>query len=78
MGYHRGGLWNCAAIAQLDDFGQEQDKDDEEDEAEASSAVIAKPWSHAITTKAEHKDQNDQKKNHVFFLRSAKIRLMRV
>lgn len=51
---------------QLDDFEQEQDEDDGEDEAEASSAVITEPWSHAITTKAEHKDQNDQKKNHVF------------
>ena len=45
----------------LDDFEQEQDEDDGEDEADASAAVVAESWSHAITTKAEHKNQNDQK-----------------
>ena len=44
----------------LDDFEQEQDENDGEDEAEASAAVVPESWSHAITTKAEHKNQNDQ------------------
>ena len=44
----------------LDDFEQEQNEDDGEDEAEASAAVVPESWSHAITTKAEHKNQNDQ------------------
>jgi hypothetical protein len=46
---------------QLDDFEQEQDEYDGEDEAEASSAVVTETWAHAITTKAEHKNQNDEK-----------------
>ena len=45
----------------LDDFEQEQDENNGEDEANASAAVVAESWSHAITTKAEHKNQNDQK-----------------
>ena len=45
----------------LNDFEQEQDEDDGEKEADASAAVVAQPRSHAITTKAEHKNQNDQK-----------------
>jgi hypothetical protein len=52
---------------QLDDFEQEQDEDDGEDEAEASSAVVAESWAHAITTKAEHKNQDDQKDKHCLF-----------
>jgi len=44
-----------------DDFEQEQDENNGEDEANASAAVVAESWSHAITTKAEHKNQNDQK-----------------
>jgi hypothetical protein len=51
----------------LEDFEQEEDQNDGEDERDASAAVIAEPWSHAITTEAEHKDQNDQKKDHVVF-----------
>jgi hypothetical protein len=58
----------------LDDLEQEQDEDDGEDEADASTAVVAKSGSHAITTKAEHKNQNDQKDKHLFVLRTAKIR----
>jgi hypothetical protein len=49
---------------QSNHFEQEQNEDDGEDEAEASSAVVAEPWSHAITTKAEHKNQDDQKDKH--------------
>ena len=45
----------------LDNFEQEQDEYDGEDEADASAAVVAEPRAHAITTKAEHKNQNDQK-----------------
>ncbi len=45
----------------LDDFEQEQEENDGEDEADASATVVAEPGSHAITTKAEHKNQNDQK-----------------
>jgi hypothetical protein len=62
----------------LKDFQQEEDQDDGEDERDATAAVVAEPWSHAVTTEAEDQDQNDQEKNHVFFLRSAKIRRMEV
>jgi hypothetical protein len=48
----------------LEDFEQEEDQDDGEDEADASAAVVAEPWSHAITTEAEHKNQDDQKDKH--------------
>jgi hypothetical protein len=48
-------------IRLLDDFEQEQKQDDGEEEADAAAAVVAESWSHAITTKAEHKNQNDQK-----------------
>jgi hypothetical protein len=51
----------------LKDFEQEEDEDDREDEREATAAVVAEPWSHAITTEAEHKNQNDQQNNHVVF-----------
>ena len=50
---------------QLDDFEQQQDEDDGEDEADASTTVIAESWPHAITTKAEHENQNDQKNKHL-------------
>ena len=43
------------------DFEQDQDEDDCENEANASAAVVAEPWAHAVTAKAEHKNQNDQK-----------------
>jgi hypothetical protein len=56
MGYQR-----------LDEFEQEKDDDDGEDEADASAAVVAEPWSHAITTEAEHKNQDDQKDKHFYF-----------
>jgi hypothetical protein len=62
----------------LDDFEQQQEEDDGEDEADASSTVVAEPWPHAITTEAEHKDQNDQKDKHFYFLRTAKIRHLEV
>ena len=52
---------------QLDNFEQEKNENDGEDEADASSAVVAEPWSHAITAEAEHKDQNDQKNKHYLF-----------
>jgi hypothetical protein len=45
----------------LDDFEQQQDENDGEDEAEASASIVSEAWSHAITTKAEHKNQDDQK-----------------
>jgi hypothetical protein len=48
----------------LDDLEQEQDEYDGEDEAEASAAVVAESRAHAITTKAEHKNQDDQKDKH--------------
>jgi hypothetical protein len=48
----------------LDDFEQEQDEDNCEDEAKASTSVIAESRTHAITAKAEHKNQDDQKDNH--------------
>jgi hypothetical protein len=51
----------------LDDFEQEQNENDGENEADASAAVVAEPRSHAITTKAEHKNQNDQKDKHCLF-----------
>jgi hypothetical protein len=51
----------------LNDFEQEEDQDNGEDEADASAAVVAESWSHAITTKAEHKNQNDQKDKHSLF-----------
>jgi hypothetical protein len=57
----------------LDDFEQQEDEDDGEDKANASAAVVSEPRSHAVTTEAEHEDQNDQKDKHLF-LRSAKIR----
>jgi hypothetical protein len=51
----------------LDDFEQQQEEDDGEDEADASSTVVAEPWPHAITTETEHKDQNNQKDKHFLF-----------
>ena len=51
----------------LDDLEQEQNEDDGEDEADASASVVAEPWSHAITTEAEHKNQDEQKDEHVYF-----------
>ena len=60
----------------LDYFHQKQDENDEEDERDSASAVVTDAWSHAITTEAEHKNQNDQKDKHSLFLRSAKIRYM--
>jgi hypothetical protein len=62
----------------LDDFEQEQEENDGEDQADASAAVVAETGSHAITTKAEHKNQNDQKDKHYFLLHTAKIRPMEV
>jgi len=52
---------------QLDNLEQEQNENDEQDEADASSAVVTEPWSHTITTEAEHKNQNDQKNKHYLF-----------
>ena len=49
----------------LDDFEQQQDEDDEQDKADASAAVIAKPWAHAIAAKTEHQDQDQQKDDHL-------------
>ena len=49
---------------QLDNFEQEKNENDGEDEADASSAVVAESWAHAITTKAEHENQDDQKDKH--------------
>ena len=60
----------------LDNLHQKQDEDDEKDERDSASAVVTDAWSHAITTEAEHKNQNDQKDKHSLFLRSAKIRYM--
>jgi hypothetical protein len=51
----------------LDDFEQQEDEDDDKDEADSSATVVSEPRSHAITTEAEHKDQNDQKDKHSFF-----------
>ena len=45
----------------LDEFEQEKNENDGEDEADATASVVAESWSHAITTEAEHKDQDDQK-----------------
>jgi hypothetical protein len=53
-------------IRRLDEFEQEKDDDDGEDEADTAAAVVAEAWSHAITTEAEHKNQNDQKDKHCF------------
>jgi len=53
-------------LRQLDNFEEKQDEDDEEDEAESAAAVVADSWSHAIATKAEHQNQNDQKDEHLF------------
>ena len=66
------------AFHQLDDFEQQQDEDDGEDEGNSTAAVVAEPWPHAVTTKAEHKNQNDQKNKHFVFLRAAKFRPMEV
>jgi hypothetical protein len=51
----------------LEDFEQEENQDDSEDEGDATAAVVAETWSHAVTAEAEHKDQNDQKNYHVIF-----------
>jgi hypothetical protein len=51
----------------LDNFEQKQNENDEEDEADASAAVVAETRSHAITTEAEHKNQDDQKNKHYSF-----------
>ena len=45
----------------LDNFEQQQDENDGEDEAYASAAIVSEAWPHAITTKDEHKNQDDQK-----------------
>jgi hypothetical protein len=45
----------------LDYFEQEKDEDNEQDEADASAAIVTNAWPHTITTEAEHKNQNDQK-----------------
>jgi len=52
---------------QLDNLEQEKNENDEQNEADASSAVVAESWPHAIATKAEHKNQNDQKNKHYLF-----------
>ena len=54
-------------LPQLDNLHQEQDEDDEQDEADAASAVVAEARSHAITAKAEHQNQNEQKDKHLYF-----------
>jgi hypothetical protein len=56
---------SCSSF--LDDLHQEQDEDDEEDERDSASSVVAESWSHAITTEAEHKDQDDQDDKHSLF-----------
>jgi hypothetical protein len=66
------------AIAKLDDFEKKQNEDDDEDERDSAASVVAESWSHAITTEAEHKDQNEQKDKHYLFLRAAKIRHMKM
>jgi hypothetical protein len=49
---------------ELDDFEQKKDENDGEDEAEAASAVVAETWTHAVTTEAEHQNQDNQKDKH--------------
>jgi hypothetical protein len=63
---------------QLDDFEQEQNENDGEDERDSATAVVAESWPHTVTAKAEHKNQDDQKDEHLLFLRAAKIRQMEV
>jgi hypothetical protein len=49
----------------LSDYSQQQKhQDDEQNEAEAASAVVANPRSHAVAAKAEEQDQNDKQNNH--------------
>jgi hypothetical protein len=62
---------------ELDDFEKEQNENDDEDERDSAASVVAESRSHAITTEAEHKDQNEQKDKHYLFLRAAKIRQMK-
>jgi hypothetical protein len=54
-------------IPNLDDLHQEQDENDKEDETDASTTVVAETWSHAVTTEAEHKDQDEQQDKHYLF-----------
>jgi hypothetical protein len=65
-------------LPQLDNLHKKEDENDEKDEADAAASVVAEARSHAITAKAEHQNQNDQKDKHLFFLRSAKFRQMEV
>jgi hypothetical protein len=43
---------------------QQKDQDNEQNEAEAASAVVADPRSHTVAAKAEEQDQNDEQNNH--------------
>ena len=45
----------------LDDFEQQQDKDDGEDERKTTTAVVAQAWPHAVSTETKHENQNNQK-----------------
>ena len=49
----------------LDDFEQQQDENNEQDEADATAAVVAKPGTHAIAAKTEDQNQDQQKDNHL-------------
>jgi hypothetical protein len=46
---------------------QKHDENDEQNKAETAAAVVTESWSHAVSTEAEHKDQNDQKNKHCSF-----------
>ena len=58
----------------LDDFEQKQDENDGEDKAKTSATVVTEAGTHAISTKAEHQNQNDQNDEHFTFSAAAKIR----
>jgi hypothetical protein len=43
---------------------QQKDQDNEQNEAESTSAVVADSRSHAVAAKAEEQDQHDEQNNH--------------
>jgi hypothetical protein len=64
------GEWAPRLNHRLDDFEKEQDEHDGENETEATSTVVSETWTHAVTTEAEQQNQDDQKDEHFYFLRS--------
>jgi hypothetical protein len=53
---------SCTVLS--DDLQQQKYQDDEENEADAASSVIADSWPQTISTKSKHQDKNDENNKH--------------